>query len=620
MRFTFRVAGQRYVLGCFCLFLFASVVSGCLSNQSEKSSVLVIAVDSLGVEDVPCSENYGEPSSKSGFATLCQDSVRFTHAYTPSSLAQPTLASLLTARYPHEHGVWHNGEQFLTARIETASESASQQGYHTSMFSGGPPIWSKSGLRQGFELFEDHIRIGTNLFYRPFHESTRMFLNWIDREVRGEPFFSVVYVPDLQFENFATQSDLGEIRDRSFKSQLAELDESLSYLFRNLKKRHIWHSTNVILVGLNGRANSIRLNELKSFNLYSEGTKVALLIKPTHKKRDLGLRWKVDRNVSLVDVGATLYELVGVKAPHIPDRFFQVVSLKKVIEEMEYEWEEPRMILLESAWPQWRASTGSRFAIRKGSHLLLFDTDMKIFNTLTDRQESTPLSMSDEKVKKQVDEIGQYLEEKGFIRWNALAGSFLTKVRLGQIIHGSSDTSDHFSSIKKLLKSRQWDRQLVDWWAKLALSNKNWKELLSASAYEKNQIWRYIAERNLGKEGRLPNFGCIYLLKDLEEKSRITTDPKKCSDSVFLALLRWKMAKQGSSEKAVYQAKFFRLYRILLIDRRLAEENLRLGSVWDIYEPRSNGPSLTDLVLSLPRFSWYQKQVEKRFVVKKQAF
>ena len=67
--------------------------------------MLVIAVDELTATDVICSQ---DDSPRSGFQLLCNESVRFTHAFTPSTLTVPALASLLTGHYPIQHRVRHN--------------------------------------------------------------------------------------------------------------------------------------------------------------------------------------------------------------------------------------------------------------------------------------------------------------------------------------------------------------------------------------------------------------------------------------------------------------------------------------------------------------------------------
>ena len=152
------------------LVLFFIALTGCQWETPTRPSVLVIAVESLGFSLVPCQSVEFE-TNPSGLRTLCEQSVRFTHAFTPSVMSQAALASVLTARYPHEHGVRNNGADYLSGRFETVAEGARRRSYQTAMISGGPPIWSKSGLSAGFDFFDDRVKIDWHHDYRPIHES-----------------------------------------------------------------------------------------------------------------------------------------------------------------------------------------------------------------------------------------------------------------------------------------------------------------------------------------------------------------------------------------------------------------------------------------------------------------
>src|SRR6185437_16469931 len=137
--------------------------------------------------------------------------------------------------------VHHNG-QFLPARFETLAEVALGKGYATSFFSGGPPIWRKSGLNQGFETFDDNVPIKMHLYHRTVQQDFKLFLDWLEN-VKNQPYFSVIYVPDLQFPNSPTVDTSGEMRELSLQSQETAVDEALDYLFRQLKQNHRWDNT-----------------------------------------------------------------------------------------------------------------------------------------------------------------------------------------------------------------------------------------------------------------------------------------------------------------------------------------------------------------------------------------
>ncbi|MGZ5280516.1 MAG: sulfatase-like hydrolase/transferase, partial [Pseudobdellovibrionaceae bacterium] len=298
-----------FLLSLTGLIAASAGLTSCRLASNSRPSAIVIAVDQLGVNQINCHEE--DPDlTRSGIALLCQESVRFTHAYTTSLLSGPALTSVLTGQYPFQHGLRGNKKNFLSSNTVTLAEVAQRQQVATSFFSGGAPILRKLNLQQGFEVFDDHFAPSIKRLHRPFSKLQKLFENWL-LDIQGRSFLSVFYVPDLAMIQTATQNDLGELRNLSYDSQLEEFDESLFHFIQNLKQRKIWDSTMIVLVGLNGPETDERTDELFNTNLYSERTQVALLIKPAQKPRDEGLNWSFDSNVNLADIGVTLLDLYG---------------------------------------------------------------------------------------------------------------------------------------------------------------------------------------------------------------------------------------------------------------------------------------------------------------------
>jgi hypothetical protein len=246
-------------------------VLGCEFHDT-KPSILVIAIDSMPYDSILCNDTHRD----AGFQNVCDEMARFTHAFTPSILGQSAMASLLTGLYPFDHGVRHNGDDAIPAYIETVAEVAVKNHYRTSFFSGGVPIFRKSGIQQGFEVFDDNIGIDKDRYYRPVMENFSTFLKWA-KESR-DPFLSFIYLPDLQFPEFSTIDREGLARERSPVGQLSEIGESVDFLIREMKSKRIWNSTWVFVVGLNGVASESRKKELPGTNLFFENTRVTLCI------------------------------------------------------------------------------------------------------------------------------------------------------------------------------------------------------------------------------------------------------------------------------------------------------------------------------------------------------
>lgn len=595
-----RLAKGLYLL----IFIF---ITGCDFKASSKSSFLIIAVDSLSYDKVLCN-NQDQVNKHQGFHTLCTESVRFTHAYTPSLMSQSAMASVLTGMYPYEHQVWHNGSNFLSSFIKTVPEIAVEKGYRTAFFSGGPALFKKSGLHQGFETFFDRLQLKLSYLYRPARENFKLLLDWLVTRSHNTPFFSVVYLSDLQFPSIPTKTDYGEIRSSNLQSQIDEVNESLDYIINALKRHKKWDNTHVVLLGLNGKTNT---SELKPLDLSHENTRVTLLIKPAQKARDLGLNWKIDKNVSLVDLGATLYDLLEADIPAPTSRLLDVVSLKKILTSPDAYWNSDRPILIESGWPLWKEIGLSRMGIRKGNHFIKYDKDVKVYNTLIDRNELYPIGEQDPLWKKLTTEAELIFKQLNFMPFEMQDENILEKINLAkQFFSAKTPNKLSLKNLSSLSNQRFWDDQIKLWLANYYLKNKDWKSFKKLSKLLDQNLWVYVADKNLGNVSKAPNKGCGALFS-LNTQNFERPSPQVCDDKILLAAIDWILEKEDYA-KAVKFENFWREYNYYLIDQKIGEHNYINGLQWDVKNTLPSGPLLVDVFLSLPKYSYYLKQLNHR--------
>lgn len=576
-------------------------------------------VENLGFGVVSCGEGL-EDNPNSGFQIFCDESVRFTHAYTPSTMTQPVIASLVTAKLPLQHGVRHNGAQALSAQFETVSELAFQNGYRTSFFSGGPPIWRRSGLGQGFEIFDDNIPLSMGQLYRPAYTQMQTFLNWQASEAPNGKFISFVFLSDLQFVDTPTVNELGEFRDSSYRGQLDEVDESLAYLVREMKRKKIWDATHVFLVGLNGYAAETRFDQIPSANLLSESTRVTLMIKPSRKVRDGPFNWKIDSNVSLVDVGATLFDIIGAPVPRsrVPSRP-DVTSLMSALQGPEPDWDPDRLIVSETAWPAWRSIAGVRAAARKGPYLYLFDGNGLLFNTLTDNLELAPLPRGDTRYAGIRSEMAQALRELNYLPWQAPDFLMAEKFDLARVLwrRGQPD-SETVVRLKKLVRRYPEDKDLAGWLAANSLRYSDWRGLKEAAEAQPNQaVWAYVASRNLPPDTKkgtpkveVPNEPCLGFLN--QKRRWDWKVPKTCVADGLSELITWSNESIDQSERDRAMESFIRIYNPKAFATRVAEQNYVAGLSWDVGVQRLSQPELIDLILALPEFQIYRSILTRR--------
>jgi arylsulfatase A-like enzyme len=114
--------------------------------------ILLLTVDTLRADRLSA-YGYARPTSPH-LDRLLASGVRFTRAHTPEPLTTPALVSLLTSRFPHEHGSTRNG---LPARagLPSIAKILGRRGYRTAAWVGNWTLRDPlSGLAEHFQTYE----------------------------------------------------------------------------------------------------------------------------------------------------------------------------------------------------------------------------------------------------------------------------------------------------------------------------------------------------------------------------------------------------------------------------------------------------------------------------------
>lgn len=583
------------------LGLIATIILGsCSWKSSPQPSTLVIFVENLGFGAFSCSEGT-ESDRTSGFQVFCNEGVRFTHAYTTSTMSQAAIASVFTAKYPYEHGVRTNGAQTLPAKFETVAEAALSKGLRTSFFSGGPPIWRRSGLSQGFEIFDDGFGVSLKSLYRPAPELVRLYLNWRENEAAQERSLGFIYLNDLQFADVATYNELGEVRESSFSSQLEAIDEALRALVTQLKRKKLWDVTDIFLVGLQAEpSEETRPDEIPALNLLSESTRVTLMVKPARKARDGAVyyNWKIDANVSLIDVGATLFDLIGVDKLKLA----AAESLRPAMSGPQADLPNDRMIVAESAWGEWRGFGGIRSAVRRGPIIFIHDELPQIYNTLTDTLETSPLPPVELATQAMQPRFIEFLKSKGFQPWRPPNRAAVETYYIGRELWQNRQPSvETIERLRRATRRFPGETRLAEWRADWDLRSSDWADLKTLGENSKRSDWVYVANRNLGLKAVVPDGPCFEFLK-AGSKTEISKD---CRAEGLSDLLSW--ASESSTENVRNKSmdQFIRFYLSKQLASRVAEQNFASGYKWDSLGIQ-NRPDLVELILALPEFKKFR--------------
>jgi hypothetical protein len=602
--------------GCF-LFIFIGMTSfGLWSCQNSKPpAVIVIAIDDFSVNDVVCSQDQLE-SRPSGWLKLCRESIRFTHAYTTSTLSLPALASLVTGMYPFQHGLRYNSGQYLKPELRTISEEAVAKKWRTSFFSGGAPVFRKSGLHQGFEYFDDIWNVSPTEIYKTFKRSLVDFKDWYKDDVEDGPFLSFFYVPDLAYVTAEKREDFSLSRSTSFEAQLDELNSSLFGLFEFLEKSKRWKETTVIVVGLHGRPEDGGMadarshdggqTEIKGKNLFAANTEIGLFIKPAQAdgyRRLVAPPWKVDREVNLADVGKTIQEIITGEPSIGSEGVWPLISLQKDLVLPVLTDFKPRPLLIESQWDPWiENSAWDRAAIVANHKLYLFNSSHSglVFNLLLDNYEALPLNVNEYKPE-YAKGLKSELEKIGFdssAKKKPVSRRESWRTRIFQIPYPLwiefSASTELMKSIYKIHRDFPKQKEITALTLKLAIENGDWQMVQTLGIEQNDTLLMQLAQRNLSQEPLKSTGPLSHKCFELAASRGITLkEIRSCEDPLFSRFLLEKTKNDPLRE-------FERFFEISVLREEIRKYDLALQLRFDPRHLEAQWPNLFDIFLALP--------------------
>ncbi|MFH0945043.1 MAG: sulfatase-like hydrolase/transferase [Planctomycetota bacterium] len=155
------------------LVLLAGLLPSCGPERPARPNIILFTIDTLRADRVN--------AKTSPFATrLAKEGVTFDRCYAPRGQTHPSLASLLTGKYPATHGLRSNGMALPPEHVPLPV-LLQQSGYRTAGFCSNLDITHWSFWVRGFDVAEDGVRGGLN--EEGYDEAFRYQKIWDDRTV-----------------------------------------------------------------------------------------------------------------------------------------------------------------------------------------------------------------------------------------------------------------------------------------------------------------------------------------------------------------------------------------------------------------------------------------------------
>jgi arylsulfatase A-like enzyme/Tfp pilus assembly protein PilF len=177
----------------------ATLLAACVGAEDGRSpaprepvSILLVTLDTTRADAVT-------PEVTPRLARLAASGARFSHAYATAPMTLPAHASLLTGRYPAEHGVHENGRA-VSAAQPLLAEALRGAGYTTAAFVSAWVLDRQFGLARGFDVYDDALdgagAGGSLAQERAADLTTDRALAWLATAPRDRPLFLWVHYFD----------------------------------------------------------------------------------------------------------------------------------------------------------------------------------------------------------------------------------------------------------------------------------------------------------------------------------------------------------------------------------------------------------------------------------------
>lgn len=196
------------------LALFTALPAARAAEPAGRGmNVILVCLDTLRADRVGGSRRLTPELDR-----FAADSLNFTNAISQAAWTLPSIMTVFTSLYPHQHTLQNKYSVFLENhrelarlpdRFTTLGEVFRSNGYQTAAFTGGAGVGGAFGFARGFEVYSDSTPFaGTDATYP-------RALDWIANN-RGRRFFLFVHGYDVHGQYRELESQTGRFADPDY--------------------------------------------------------------------------------------------------------------------------------------------------------------------------------------------------------------------------------------------------------------------------------------------------------------------------------------------------------------------------------------------------------------------
>jgi arylsulfatase A-like enzyme/Flp pilus assembly protein TadD len=233
-------------------------------------------------------------------------------ASAPSTL--PSHASILTAKYPYNHGARANARYRLAKSNVTLAERLAEAGFATGAETSAMVLARRTQINQGFAHYRDvdaadaGVLVGvTGPPTRGASEITRRGIEFV-RGHREQPFFLWLHYFDPHKPYLPPTEFLRRFSDSPYHGEVAYVDRQLGLLIDALASEGLAENTLVVLTSDHGEGLGDHGEDTHSAFVYESTMRVPLVF---WGPRELASGHRVGAPVRSVDVAPTILDWLG---------------------------------------------------------------------------------------------------------------------------------------------------------------------------------------------------------------------------------------------------------------------------------------------------------------------
>ncbi len=278
--------------------------------RTPDRNVLLISIDTLRADALGA---YGGRAATPHLDALANSGARFTFAHAHAVVTLPSHTSLLTGRYPFQHGVRDNNGYRVRTGERTLATRLKALGFATGAFVGAFPLDQRFGLNQGFDAYDDRLpeagqSVDFSLPERRADEVVSAARAWIGAQ--PDRWFSWVHVFDPHAPYRAPEPFGSRYAADPYAGEVAWTDAALAPLLDQLRSQP--RPTLVIVTADHGESLGEHGELTHGIFAYDATLRVPLLIAEVVPDAPAEPRGRViDAQVRHVDVVPTVLDALG---------------------------------------------------------------------------------------------------------------------------------------------------------------------------------------------------------------------------------------------------------------------------------------------------------------------